>query len=142
MTKISSAALIKLALGLSNSLSARDRFKRLLNTIRQTIECDAVALLLVQTGHLKPLAHQGLNPDVLGRRFEITAHPRFKVICNSTAPVRFAANNPLPDPYDGMLLSQQGSLPVHACMGLPLLADNHLMGVLTLDSMQPGGQFR
>lgn len=137
MSKVSPDALIKLALGLSNSLSANDRFKGLLDTIRQTIECDAVALLLVQSDHLKPLAHQGLTSDVLGRRFEISVHPRFNVICNSTTPVRFAANNPLPDPYDGMLLSQQGNLPVHACMGLPLLADDQLMGVLTLDSMQP-----
>ena len=137
MTEISSDALIKLALGLSNSLSASDRFERLLNTVRQTIECDAVVLLRIQADQLKPLAHQGLNSDVLGRRFEIGAHPRFEIICNSTVPVRFASNNPLPDPYDGMLLSQQGSLPVHACMGLPLLADNQLIGVLTLDSMQP-----
>lgn len=137
MTKVSSAALIKLALGLSNSLSASDRFERLLNTVRQTIECDAVVLLRMQGERLKPLAHQGLNSDVLGRRFEIEVHPRFKVICDSTVPVRFASNNPLPDPYDGMLLSHQGNLPVHACMGLPLLADNQLIGVLTLDSMQP-----
>lgn len=30
-----------------------------------------------------------------------------------------------------------GNLPVHACMGLPLLADNELIGVMTLDSMTP-----
>ena len=137
MTEVSSDALIKLALGLSNSLSASDRFERLLNTVRQTIECDAVVLLRTQADRLKPLAHQGLNSDVLGRRFEIAEHPRFNIICNSTVPVRFAADNPLPDPYDGMLLSHQGNLPVHACMGLPLLADNQLIGVLTLDSMTP-----
>lgn len=137
MTDISSAALVKLALGLTNGLSASDRFERLLNTVRHTIACDAVALLAVQSGRLKPLALQGLSSDVLGRRFVIAEHPRFKVICDATVPVRFAANDPLPDPYDGMLLQHQGDLPVHACMGLPLLIDNQLIGVLTLDSMQP-----
>ncbi len=137
MGEVSSQALIELALDLANSLTTKDRFERLLSTIRHAVECDAVVLLDVQSGFLKPLAQQGLTQDTLGRRFEITAHPRFAAICESSTPIRFAASSPLPDPYDGMLLAHEGDLPVHACMGLPLMSDGRLIGVLTLDSMTP-----
>ncbi len=137
MVDITSSALIELAVDLTNNLTSEDRFDRLLSTVRQTISCDAVVLLAVQAEELKPLAQQGLVRDSLGRRFNIQSHPRFKEICTSTHPVRFPSNSPLPDPYDGMLLVREGDLPIHACMGLPLLSNNQLIGVLTLDSMTP-----
>lgn len=137
MTDISPTALVELALDLTASLHAEDRFERLLRTVRNTITCDAVVLLLHESGVLKPLAQQGLSRDTLGRRFVIEDHPRFLAICQSERPVRFAADSPLPDPYDGMLLAQEGNLPIHACMGLPLAADGQLLGILTLDSLTP-----
>jgi anaerobic nitric oxide reductase transcription regulator len=138
MSLISTSALIELAVDLTKSLNNQDRFERLLATVRQTIACDAVVILHCQGRLLKPLAQMGLSRDALGRRFQIDEHPRFAEICGSQAPVRFAADSPLPDPYDGMMLSHEGNLPVHACMGLPLFAEDSLLGVLTLDSMTPG----
>ena len=137
MSEITSSSLIELAVDLTSSLTSEDRFNRLLSTVRQTITCDAVVLLELRGGQLKPLAQQGLTDDSLGRRFDIESHPRFSEICRLRVPVRFPANCVLPDPYDGMLLMHEGSLPIHACMGLPLLADGELVGVLTLDSMTP-----
>lgn len=137
MSDISSAALVQLALDLTDSLTTHDRFERLLNTVRHTISCDAVVLLHVQGEYLKPLAQQGLTKETLGRRFEIASHPRFELICASQTPVRFAADSKLADPYDGLLIAHEGDLPVHACMGLPLLSDDKLIGILTLDSMLP-----
>lgn len=136
-TDISSTALLELALDLASSLSSKDRFDRLLDTVRKVIACDAVALLTRQGDTLKPLALQGLMRDTLGRRFMIAEHPRFDAICASPLPLRFAADCPLPDPYDGLLLVREGDLPVHACMGLPLMFDDTLIGVLTLDSLSP-----
>ncbi|WP_299801663.1 nitric oxide reductase transcriptional regulator NorR [uncultured Shewanella sp.] len=137
MSEISSSSLIELALDLTNSLATKDRFERLLSTVRHTIACDAVVLLHVQGEFLKPLALQGLTKETLGRRFEIAAHPRFEQLCASSIPLRFASDCPLNDPYDGLVLAHAGDLPVHACMGLPLLSDNKLIGLLTLDSMSP-----
>lgn len=137
MATISNNALIELAIDLCRSLQAQDRFERLLRTVRQTIPCDAVVLLQKMDSRLKPLAQLGLTNDCMGRRFEIGSHPRFEHICQSPEPLRFDLDSPLPDPYDGMLLSQSGNLPVHACMGIPLRVEGELLGILTLDSMTP-----
>ncbi len=134
---VSQSTLLQFAIDLADSLSAQDRFDRLLNAVRGSIPCDAVVLLQRSGGELKPLAQKGLGADALGRRFEIESHPRFSAICQSQSPVRFERDCGLPDPYDGMLQGFSGDLPVHACMGLPLLADGRLIGVLTLDSMTP-----
>lgn len=137
MKKISSTAIIELALDLASSLNTNDRFDRLLDTVRKTIACDAVALLSYHGDVLKPIALQGLSRDTLGRRFHIDEHPRFMALCQSKAPIRFAADSPLPDPYDGLLIDRAGDLPVHSCMGLPLYYDNDLLGLLTIDSLTP-----
>ncbi|MBO9490919.1 nitric oxide reductase transcriptional regulator NorR [Endozoicomonas sp. G2_1] len=137
MKAISSTALIELSLDLASSLTSNDRFDQLLTTLRKAITCEAVAVLAVQGEFLVPLAQQGLSSDTLGRRFVVTEHPRFEQICQSLKPVRFPADCPLPDPYDGLLIDREGDLPVHACMGLPLYFDQQLIGVLTLDSLTP-----
>jgi len=137
MLHITSNALLELSLDLATSLTTKDRFDRLLTTVRHTINCDAVALLSYDEHVLTPLAQRGLNNDTLGRRFKLSEHPRFAVICQSQHPVRFDKDNPLPDPYDGLVSDYDGDLPVHACMGLPLYFDQHLIGVLTLDSLEP-----
>ncbi|MEH6449203.1 MAG: nitric oxide reductase transcriptional regulator NorR [Oleispira sp.] len=137
MANISYSSLIELAIDLSSGLINKDRFERLLTTVRKTVPCDAVVLLARQGDRLKPLALQGLSPDTLGRRFEIDQHPRFQQICDSEMPVRFESNSPLPDPYDGLLLAMEGDLPVHSCMGFPLLFEGSLIGLLTLDSLTP-----
>jgi anaerobic nitric oxide reductase transcription regulator len=138
MSDVNSTLLIEMALDLANSLGSKDRFGRLLTSIRKAIHCDAVALLSVSGDWLTPLAIQGLVPDTLGRRFRRSDHPRLAEICASHAPLRFAVDSPHPDPYDGLLLSQPGDLPVHACMGLPLYSDGQLIGLVTLDSLTPG----
>ncbi|WP_057830393.1 nitric oxide reductase transcriptional regulator NorR [Colwellia sp. TT2012] len=137
MKQISSTAIIELALNLATSLNSKDRFDRLLDTVRKTITCDAVALLSYHGDVLKPIALQGLSRDTLGRRFHIAEHPRFLAICQSKSPIRFAADSPLPDPYDGLLIDRAGDLPVHSCMGLPLYYDDKLLGLLTIDSLTP-----
>ncbi|MCG6350342.1 GAF domain-containing protein, partial [Vibrio fluvialis] len=64
-------------------------------------------------------------------------HPRLDQICASTTPVRFDADSPLPDPFDGLLMDHDDDLPMHSCMGLPLIFGDTLLGVLTLDSLMP-----
>lgn len=133
---LSVESLARIAIELQSGISHQDRFQRLINTLRQLLGCDASALLRYDHQHFRPLAIDGLAPDVLGRRFSLDAHPRLEAIARAGDVVRFPAESHLPDPYDGLIPSQQ-ALKVHACIGLPLFADQTLIGALTIDGMDP-----
>lgn len=138
MNEINQSLLLGIALDLASSLANDDRFDRLLTALRKAIPCDAVALLAYRPPLAVPLAIQGLSPDTKGRRFALAEHPRFQALADAGQPVRFPADSPLPDPYDGLLLADDSDLPIHACMGLPLYSDQQLLGFLTFDSLVPG----
>ncbi len=93
-------ALQRIAIDLTESLRASDRYDRLLEIVRSVIPCDATALLALRDGDLVPLAVRGLSPQVLGMRFQPAAHPRLAEILHSARPVRFPSDSPLPDPFD------------------------------------------
>ncbi|MCC2606738.1 nitric oxide reductase transcriptional regulator NorR [Planctobacterium marinum] len=135
--ELTSETLLDFATAQVAGLTNHDRFEQLLDTLAGLIVCDAIVLLAIQGETLKPLAQKGLTHDTLGRRFSIAAHPRFTAIVESQCPVRFAADSPLPDPYDGLLTGHKGNLPIHACMGIPLFFAKSLIGVLTFDSLTP-----
>ncbi|WP_417585865.1 nitric oxide reductase transcriptional regulator NorR [Nitrincola sp.] len=126
-----------LALDLTSDVSAQDRFDRLLTTVRTLLDCDASALLVFRGNQFTPLAINGLATEVLGRRFQIAEHPRLEAIARAGDVVRFPADSDLPDPYDGLIPSHDDKLKVHACVGLPLVANQRLIGALTIDDFNP-----
>lgn len=130
-------ALTQLAIDLTVSVSSQDRFTRLLSVIRKLFNCDASALLAFQDQQFYPLAINGLYDEVLGRRFNIQEHPRLEAIARAGDIVRFPADSELPDPYDGLIPNHKDELNVHSCIGLPLLANDHLIGALTIDAFDP-----
>ena len=129
--------LTTLALNLTTDISNQDRFEKLLATIRQIFDCDAAVLLKLHGKQFIPLATDGLKEDVLGRRFVINEHPRLEAIARAGDIVRFPSDSTIPDPYDGLVLSHQHQLKVHACVGLPLLFNQRLIGAVTIDSFNP-----
>ncbi len=128
---------LQVALDITSGISEKDRFDRLLSTIRNMLLCDASALLLYKDQNFIPLATNGLSDDVLGRRFAIEQHPRFEAIARAGDIVRFPADSHLPDPYDGLIPNHDGNLEVHACVGLPLVHDERLIGAVTIDAFDP-----
>jgi anaerobic nitric oxide reductase transcription regulator len=135
-TQTSLDALHGIVLDMTASLSAEDRARRLVDAVRRALSCDATALLRARDGVLVPIAESGLSADLLGRRFTIADHPRLARICAEAAPVLFAADSPLPDPFDGMIRSAEDPRHrVHACLGCALRIDGELVGVLTADAI-------
>ncbi|OQX68122.1 MAG: nitric oxide reductase transcription regulator [Sorangiineae bacterium NIC37A_2] len=133
------APLLSIALDLSQALASEDRLARLLDAVRRAIPCDAAAVLELVGDELVPLATHGLVPEVLGRRFPRSEHPRFDVVVARGVPVLFSADSPLPDPYDGLLLKNpNATCDVHACLACPLIENQKVIGVLTADSLDPG----
>ncbi|GAA5233979.1 nitric oxide reductase transcriptional regulator NorR [Verticiella sediminum] len=131
-------AIVPLIADLAQELPAELRYQRLLDAVRSLLPCDAVALLQLDGDALVPLAVQGLSPDTLGRRFAVAEQPRLKALLEAPRAMRFAPGCELPDPYDGLVESEEGTLEVHDCMGSALRVQDHTWGVLTLDALQAG----
>ncbi len=130
--------LVSIALDLTAAMTAKDRYERLLVAVGKVLPYDAAALMRAQGDFLVPVAARGLLPDALGRQFGRVSHPRLDIICNSDEPVRFPADNALPDPFDGLLSADPDALShIHACLGCPLRVDDVLIGVLTADALDP-----
>ncbi|SJM92126.1 Nitric oxide reductase transcription regulator NorR2 [Crenothrix polyspora] len=137
-TSLFFTSLISIVADLSTHMSAEQRYQRLLQHLCQNFPCDASALLKFENHCLIPLAVNGLSEDTLGRRFMVNEHPRLALILASEQAIRFAADSDLPDPYDGLIDSDNDQLLVHDCMGVTLLIDGAPWGVLTLDALMPG----
>jgi len=58
-------------------------------------------------------------------------------LLKARGPLRFAADSPLPDPYDGLVDGVEGHLPVHDCVGCTVHLDDRPWGLLTLDALVP-----
>lgn len=131
-------ALLRIAIDLTASLASTDRLSRLLDAVRQAIPCDAAAVLELSGEELVPIATHGLPPEILGRRFHRSEHPRLNAVVTEGRPIFFPFDSPLPDPYDGLLLANpDGTRDVHACLGCPLLEGDAVIGVLTADALLP-----
>ncbi|MFI3157416.1 MAG: nitric oxide reductase transcriptional regulator NorR [Methylococcaceae bacterium] len=137
-TNLFFTSLISIVADLSTNMSAEQRYQRLLEHLCRIFPCDASALLKFENNCLVPLAVNGLSEDTLGRRFAVSEHPRLAQILASDQSVRFAADSELPDPYDGLIESDNDQLLVHDCMGVTLFIDGEPWGVLTLDALTPG----
>ena len=132
-------ALLEVAVDLTDSLPTSARYQRLIAGLRRVVPCDAAALMRLQDEVFVPLATEGLAPDTLGRRFDPADHPRLAAAIAAGQPVRFAADDPRPDPYDGLIAGvADGYARVHACMACPLYAGGELIGLLTVDALEPG----
>lgn len=132
------AALLPLITDLTQELDDETRYRRLLEGLRVLLPCDATALLRLDGTDLVPVAASGLSPDTLGRRFPVHAHPRLAQLLAAPGPVRFPADSPLPDPYDGLVDGVHGHLPVHDCIGCVLRVESRPWGLLTLDALDSG----
>lgn len=122
---------------LPKDMPAQQRYYRLLSCMQSLFNFDAAAILKLENGHLHPLATIGLSEDVLGRRFLINEHPRFKQALQSRTPSHFKCDSSLPDPYDGLVSNNNVHKNIHDCMGISLHIDGKPWGLLTLDAMDP-----
>jgi len=131
-------ALLEIARDLTASLAAHDRYQRLLDAVRRAIPADAACLLRLDGDDLVPVASHGLVAATRERRFDRREHPRLDIILRSADPVRFPADSPLGDPFDGLIAGQpRARAPVHACLGCALTSGGEVVGALTADALEP-----
>ncbi len=131
-------ALLEIARDLTASLAGRDRYARLLAAVHRVVPFDAACLSRLEGEVLVPIAGHGLLPEALARRYPRAEHPRLDAILRSPEPVRFPADSPLPDPFDGLLETDpQARHRIHACLGCALTEGGEVIGALTADALQP-----
>jgi anaerobic nitric oxide reductase transcription regulator len=129
-------AVVKIALDLATGLSAADRGRRLLESLRRVVPYDAATVMRLERDVLHPVVTSGLSPAASGKPYLLRDHPRLEIICRSREPVFFPADSNLPDPFDGQLEHDEGARHrVHACLGCPLLVHGELVGALTADAL-------
>lgn len=139
MAKSIEQVLLDISLNLSSSRSHEQQYQHLIAGVTEVFPCDASCLFIFdEDGLLTPVAVRGLSPSVLARRYAPDAHPRLKAIIESRSPTRFDANCPLPDPFDGTLLTDEKNIDVHDCMGCALYIEEQLVGALTMDALAIG----
>ena len=128
--------LLDIALDLASGLNTADRYQRMVQALRRVVPCDsAVILTLDDDGTLRPLAADGLAQTALGIRFNPAEHPRLRDILDASGPIRFANDDPRPDPFDGFIEGDFHLTPVHSCMGAPLRVDGELVGAIAVDAL-------
>ncbi len=109
-----------------------------LEALQASTGADACALLQIRGQELVPLAIHGLDPDTLGRRFVLAEHPRLQAIVSAPDVLRFPADSPLPDPFDGLIPAHSGDLHVHDCVGTVLPGTERPLGVVAIDALRRG----
>ena len=131
------ALFVELAADLTAHLATADRSQRLVDLIQRALPCDSAALLRRDGDVLVPVAAYGLVPELMSQRFVIAEHPRFAQILRHRELTRFRDSH-LPDPFDGLLTCGLPLSRVHACIGVPLVVEGEIEGLLTIDALDPG----
>lgn len=111
-------------------------WQELVKALLGSFPADAITLMAARSNGLQPLAALGLPEDVWGRCFTLDEHPRLAAIAAHPNVCRFEPDCPLPDPFDGLL--DEELTQVHDCLGVALRDGDQLIGMLTLDALQPG----
>jgi anaerobic nitric oxide reductase transcription regulator len=125
---------------LTEAPSADEAVGGILRALSLTTPADALAVLRAgEDGALTVVAQMGLSPATLDVTFRPADHPRLARAARSRAPLRF--DDPREeDPYDGLLLGSTAAVdPIHACLAAPLFVQNRLVGILTMDALDPRG---
>jgi anaerobic nitric oxide reductase transcription regulator len=131
-------AVVNMSLDMARGLTAADRNRRLLESLRAVIPYDAASVMRLERDTLVPLVSIGLSAAASGKPYPLREHPRLEIICRSREPVLFPSDTALPDPFDGQLEHDTGAAHrVHACLGCPLVVHGELVGALTADALSP-----
>ncbi|MBF0197574.1 MAG: nitric oxide reductase transcriptional regulator NorR, partial [Planctomycetes bacterium] len=130
-------ALLEIAFDLTSSLPSQDRYQKLLDVVQRMFNCQCSCLLRLEGDILRPLAFNGLVPEVRLKKWQLRQHPRLDHLIHSKAPHIFPSDCDLPDPFDGLLSADSSAnLSVHSCMGSPLIIEGEVIGLLTADSLK------
>jgi len=106
---------------------------RLLEQLDLVVDYDIAAILLLRGDRLHVTAEKGF-PDparALAATFALEDSPRLRRLVDERRPIVFRDAHE-PDPFEELA----GVKPAHSCLGAPLLVQDQLLGVLTIDKCE------
>jgi anaerobic nitric oxide reductase transcription regulator len=121
--------------------------RRLIAALGRISGADATTLLIGDQRSLVPRVTVGLDARAARHRLELGKHPRLQALLGHDGVLRFSADDPRPDPWDGFMVEGTSGGCIHACMGQAIALDADGDGdgdgergraVLTLDALTPG----
>lgn len=107
--------------------------RRILEQLRTLIPYDSASVQWLREGYLEIVGQSGLPESVLGFRFPIPGdNPNTRVVLERKPLI-------LPDaPAEYPIFREPPHAPIRSWMGIPLIAQDRVIGMLALDSYQPG----
>lgn len=131
-------ALREISLALSRSLDTTSILETLLDQIKRVVPYDSANVMLLQGDNVRIAAHRGyesFNVDHLIDKFNLSVGdtPNLARMANTRRP------NFVPDvKNDSDWVDVDTSLHIGSWLGAPLIAQNRLLGFLSLDKVDPG----
>ncbi|MCP4140020.1 MAG: PAS domain S-box protein [Chloroflexi bacterium] len=113
---------------LSTSLELKDVLALILEKIKLAISFDSVTVFLLKDEGLEVVAEQGLSSDIIGKIFPLE---------NALMKIVFQTKKPLilSDAKNDNRFEDWGNISTtRSWMGIPLIANNEVIGILTLDN--------
>jgi transcriptional regulator with GAF, ATPase, and Fis domain/tRNA A-37 threonylcarbamoyl transferase component Bud32 len=127
------ASFVDVALDLSRSLAADDRYRRLLSAVRRALPVDGAMLLVREGDWLRPIAVDGLQARAQRMRLPV-GNPAVAGEVGARRPFRKVGRVSLLLAYDGVPDDQQSD---GVLVGLPLFVGDEHVGALNLGARDP-----
>ena len=126
--------LVQASLDLAASLTAEDRYRRLLSAVRQMIPADAVVISRLAADGLRPIAFDGLKESFREQLISRDSGPHARLL-EAGHPVRVEQADP--ELFPSSAYSQSEARALGVWMGVPLLVEGEKVGTLAMSAEDP-----
>lgn len=127
--------LLQVSLDLAASLTAQDRYGRLLAAVRQLVPADAVMVARLVDDHLEPVAFDGPESDMGGWQLPLEQGGPYATLVDSELPMRLKQGDPrLPEAMQRIHLPRRW---IRSWIGLSLRVEGETVGTLSMSSGDP-----
>jgi diguanylate cyclase (GGDEF)-like protein len=119
------------------ALKQDEAIERILEELNRVVPYDSATVQLRREDDMEIVGVRGftLNENFIGMRFPVTQDSPNKIVIEQKLPYIL---NDAPAKYPAFLHGVHKQVRVRGWMGVPILLQDHVIGMLTLDSQQPG----
>ncbi len=135
--RVLAETLREMAATVSASLNLEEVLNHILDQLRRVVEYDQASIGLITNGRLSIRARTGFYETTERLEWDLKDLPLAQQIVATAQPVVLADMQDA-SAYPAALLNSIGARTVRATMGVPIISRSQVIGILYLDSFQPG----